>query len=139
MRQKQPLEVSDTWQYPLPMPMPNQPVCVTEVEALSQIERLGSNPQIFLWTDDKRRCPKNWQFLPSVRQGIPPQGIFAELNAWMTQYPKAWLVVDLRDGVLPPSVPQPIEDLLCSLGRYILVLVSQSEHHPDFPRWVLPE
>ena len=45
----------------------------------------------------KRRCIANWEFLASVRQGVPPQGIEAELQAWMNQYPDSWLVVDLRD------------------------------------------
>jgi hypothetical protein len=138
MRPKERLEVSDTWLYPLPMPMPGQPVCVTENEALEQLARLGSHPQIFLWTDQERRVPKQWHFLASVRQGVPPQGIFAELQAWKSQYPKAWLAVDLRDGVIPPSVPKPLEQVLSELGRCSLVIVNHSENHTDFPRWVLP-
>jgi hypothetical protein len=120
------------------MPMPGQPVCVTETEAMEQLNRLGNHPSIFLWTDEERRVPNDWQFLPSVRQGVPPEGIFAELQAWKKQYPKAWLAVDLRDGVIPPSIPKPLEDVLAELGRCSLVLVNNSESHPDFPRWVLP-
>ena len=138
LRQKDRLEVSDVWLYPLPMPMPGQPVCVNETEAIEQLKRLGNHPAIFLWTDEARRVPTDWQFLPSVRQGVPPEGIFAELQAWKKQYPKAWLAVDLRDGVIPPSVPKPLEDVLAELGRCSLVLVNNSEDHPDFPRWVLP-
>jgi len=109
-----------------------------ETEAMEQLHRLGNHPSIFLWTDEERRVPNDWQFLPSVRQGVPPEGIFAELQAWKKQYPKAWLAVDLRDGVIPPSVPKPLEDVLAELGRCSLVLVNNSEDHPDFPRWVLP-
>ena len=38
MRQKEPLDVSPTWRYPLPMPMPGQPVCATELEAIELVE-----------------------------------------------------------------------------------------------------
>ena len=62
---------------------------------------------MFLWTDDERRKISNWGFLASVRQGVPPKELKAELNAWLTQYPTAWLAVDLRDGVIPPSTQTP--------------------------------
>ena len=95
MRRKEPLDVAKTWEYPVPMPMPGRPVCCTEDEALNQLERIGFSERIFLWTDDERRTISNWGFLASVRQGVPPLGIEAELNAWLTQYPTAWLAVDL--------------------------------------------
>ena len=95
MRRKSPMEVEPDWKHPLPMPMPYQPVCVTELEALEQISLLSYEPRIFMWTDAQRRCIANWEFLASVRQGVPPQGIEAELQAWMNQYPDSWLVVDL--------------------------------------------
>ena len=139
MRKKEPLSVDVTWRYPLPMPMPHQPVCATELEAIDQLARLPHKPNIFLWTDDKRRCPKGWGFIASVRQGVPPEGVEAELKAWAKQYPKAWLSVDLRDGVIAPSSSTPLNDLLASLNRPIIVLVSHSPEHEDWPQWVLPE
>ena len=60
MRQKQPLDVSPTWRYPLPMPMPGQPVCATEIEAIGQLSRLPAVPKIFFWTDGERKCPEGW-------------------------------------------------------------------------------
>jgi len=86
MRRKQPLQVDTNWRYPLPMPMPFQPVCVTELEAIEQIAMLKEQPRIFMWTDEPRRCPNGWDYIASVRQGVPPQGIVAELDAWMEQY-----------------------------------------------------
>ena len=138
MRKKQPLTVDATWRYPLPMPMPGQPVCATEFEAVSQLERLPKPPRMFLWTDAERKCPEDWGFIASVRQGIPPQGIEAELLAWSDQYRNAWLAVDLRDGVIPPSTVTPIEELLSSLKRPVIILVSRSPEHEDWPQWVLP-
>ena len=139
MRKKQPLTVDATWRYPLPMPMPGQPVCATEFEAISQLERLPQQPRMFLWTDAERKCPEGWGFIASVRQGIPPQGIEAELVAWSGQYRNSWLAVDLRDGVIPPSTVTPLEELLSSLKRPIIILVSRSSEHEDWPQWVLPE
>ena len=139
MRKKEPLTVDTTWRYPLPMPMPGQPVCATELEAVSQLAQLPEAPRMFLWTDTERKCPKDWGFIASVREGIPPQGIEAELRAWSGQYRKAWLAVDLRDGVIPPSTVTPMEELLSSLKRPIIILVSRSPEHEDWPQWVLPE
>ena len=126
MRRKQPLEVDEKWRHPLPMPMPYQPVCVTELEALEQIAMLKSQPRVFIWTDEPRRCPKGWDYIASVRQCVPPQRIVAELDAWMEQYPDAWLAVDLRDGVIPPSTPNSLEQFLSELNRPILIIVSSS-------------
>lgn len=139
MRQKNRLEVEPTWRYPLPMPMPGQPVCATEMEAIEQLARLPSSPNLFYWTDEKRKCPENWGFIASIRQGVPPQGIEAELMAWSEQYPKAWLAVDLRDGMLPPSTVRPLDEVLASLKRPVIVIVSRSPDHEDWPQWVLPE
>lgn len=139
MRQKKPLDVEPTWRYPLPMPMPGQPVCATELEAIEQIGRLPVTPKVFFWTDEERKCPTEWSFLASVRQGVPPSGIEAELNAWSDQYPKAWLAVDLRDGMLPPSTVRPLEEVLTSLKRPVIVVVSRSPDHEDWPQWVLPQ
>ena len=120
------------------MPMPYQPVCVTELEALEQIAMLKFQPGVFIWTDEPRRCPKGWDYIASVRQGVPPQGIVAELDAWMEQYPDAWLAVDLRDGVIPPSTPNSLEQFLSELNRPILIIVSSSSDSEYWPQWVLP-
>ena len=120
------------------MPMPYQPVCVTELEALEQIAMLKFQPRVFIWTDEPRRCPKGWDYIASVRQGVPPQGIVAELDAWMEQYPDAWLAVDLRDGVIPPSTPNSLEPFLSELNRPILIIVSSSSDSEYWPQWVLP-
>ena len=139
MRQKEPLDVSPTWRYPLPMPMPGQPVCATELEAIEQLERLPVSPRMFFWTDAKRKCPEDWGFIGSVREGVPPSGIEAELMAWNDQYPKAWLAVDMRDGAVPPSTVRPLNEVLCSLNRPVIVIVSRSPEHEEWPQWVLPQ
>ena len=139
MRRREPLDIEPTWQHSVPMPMPNRPVCVTEHEAIDQLARLPRQPRMFLWTDAERRCLPGWGFIASVRQGVPPEGIEAELEAWKGQYPGAWLAVDLRDGVIPPSTARSLEAVLRTVGRPILMLVSQSSEHEDWPQWVLPE
>tara|TARA_B100000459_G_C8588891_1_gene206814 strand:+ start:1221 stop:1586 length:366 start_codon:yes stop_codon:yes gene_type:complete len=121
------------------MPMPNRPVCVTLDEATEQLQRLGTNPRIFLWTDAERRCPPGWGFIASVRQGIPPEGIEAELQAWMGQYPEAWLAVDMRDGVITPSTLSSLDEVLSKVNRPILVIVSHSSDNENWPQWVFPE
>ncbi len=138
MRRREPLEVETNWKHPLPMPMPHQPVCVTQLEAIEQISLLANQPRIFMWTDDERHCINGWEFLASVRQGVPPQGIEAELNAWMVQYPDAWLAVDLRDGVMPPSTSSPIEEFLAQLPRQVIVIVSGDSKGEVWPTWSLP-
>ena len=120
------------------MPMPFQPVCVTQLEAIEQIAMLPNQPRVFMWTDDERHCINGWEFLASVRQGVPPQGIEAELNTWMEQYPKAWLAVDLRDGIMPPSTSIPIEEFLAKLSRQVIVIVSGDSQSEVWPNWVLP-
>jgi hypothetical protein len=94
---------------------------------------------MFLWTDHERKCPEHWGFIASLRQGVPPSGIEAELEAWAVQYPKAWLAVDLRDGMIPPSTVRPLETVLRSLQRPVIVLVSRSPDQEDWPQWVLPQ
>ena len=138
MRRKEPLEVESNWKHPLPMPMPFQPVCVTELEAIEQVALLAVQPRIFMWTDLERHCINSWEFLASVRQGVPPQGIEAELNAWMEQYPTAWLAVDLRDGVIPPSTQTPLNTLLEDSRRNVLIIVSSSSDNEEWPQWKLP-
>ena len=139
MRRREPLDLDRTWRHSVPMPMPNRPVCVTLDEAIEQLQRLESNPRIFLWTDAERRCPSSWGFIASVRQGIPPEGIEAELQAWMGQYPEAWLAVDMRDGVITPSTLNPLDDVLSQVNRPILVIVSESSDNENWPQWVFPE
>lgn len=139
MRRREPLDLERTWRHSVPMPMPNRPVCVTLDEATEQLNRLGSSPRVFLWTDAERRCPTGWGFIASVRQGIPPEGIEAELKAWMGQYPEAWLAVDMRDGVITPSTKNSLEHVLSQVNRPILVIVSNSSVNENWPQWVLPE
>ena len=138
MRRKEPLEVDSNWKHPLPMPMPFQPVCVTQLEAIEQISLLPNQRRAFMWTDEERYCINGWEFLASVRQGVPPQGIEAELNAWMEQYPDAWLAVDLRDGIMPPSTTMPIEKFLSSIPRQVIVIVSGDSQSEVWPNWSLP-
>jgi len=106
---------------------------------LDQIARLGQTPKVFLWTENERSCPPDWGFIASLREGVPPSGIEAELKAWESQYPNAWLAVDMRDGMIPPSTVRPLDEILASLKRPVLVIVSRSPEQEDWPQWVLPE
>ena len=139
MRRREPMNIDRTWQHSVPVPMPNRPVYVTEQEAIDQLARLPRPPRMFFWTDAERRCLPNWGFIASVRQGVPPSGIEAELKAWADQYPKAWLAVDLRDGAIPPSTVRPLNEVLIGLKRPVIVIVSRSPEHEEWPQWVLPE
>jgi len=138
MRQKSPLPLETTWRYPLPLPMPGQPVCATEHEAKESIQRLPVTPRLFFWTDAERKCPEGWSFIASVRQGVPPEGIEAEIMAWSEQYQKAWLAGDLRDGTIPPSTKTELSTLLKQLNRAIIVIVSRASNQEEWPQWVYP-
>ena len=87
MRQKQPLDVSPTWRYPLPCPC-RVNRCATEIEAIEQLSRLPAIAKIFFWTDGERKCPEGWGFIACVRQGVPP-AVLKPFNAWADQYPQA--------------------------------------------------
>lgn len=135
MRRTDPLSESKVWQYPLPIPMPGVPVCATEEDLNREIGKLPTKPLFFMWTDDARRCINGWQFIPSVRQGVPPQGIEASIEAWHLQYKEAWLVVDLRDGVIPPSLTVQLNTYLGKQQFRCVVLVSESSQNEQWPQW----
>ncbi|DAC15491.1 MAG TPA: hypothetical protein D7I06_06955 [Candidatus Poseidoniales archaeon] len=129
---------TDSWMHTQPMPMPGSPVVVTEFDAVDYLQKLPAEPQIFLWSDSDRAIPGDWSYLASVRQGVPPEGIMAEFTAWERQYPTAWLAVDLRRGVIPPSTQMPLDDLLSGMKRNVIIIVTDVEEYPQWPRWNLP-
>jgi hypothetical protein len=61
----------------------------------------------------------------------------AEFDAWSRQYPQAWLAVDLRQGVVPPSTPIPLEQLLKQMPRTVLIIVSEGDVSQPWPPWEL--
>ena len=126
-----------TWQHTQPMPMRGSPCVVTEANALSFIEKMESKNRIFLFSDSERAVPGDWGYLASVRPGVPPEGIMAEVDAWLRQYPDAWLAVDMRVGVIPPAVPG-LEDTLRTFPRVVIVIVSDDTRDHTWPRWEYP-
>jgi len=48
------------------------------------------------------------------------------------------LVVDLRDGVIPPSTARPLTEILSSIGRQVIVMVSSASNNSEWPNWQLP-
>ena len=85
-----------TWQHSQPMPMRGSPCVVSEANALAFTSKMSSDNRIFLFSDSDRAVPGNWDYLASVRPGVPPEGILSEVDAWLRQYPDAWLAVDMR-------------------------------------------
>ena len=125
------------WQHPQPMPMRGFP-CVAELDrVIQQLERIAKGERIYLWTDSENRVPPGWFHLPSIRQGVPPEGIIAEFQAWSGQYPDAKLVVDMRDGVMPPSI-HDLDAFLQNLNRAAIILVSDEKAISKWPLWELP-
>jgi hypothetical protein len=61
----------------------------------------------------------------------------AEFDAWCKQYPDAWLAVDLRQGVIPPSTSTPLEQLLRQMPRTVLIIVSEGDVSQPWPPWEL--
>jgi len=131
-------DIAGGWKHSQPMPMRGSPCVVSERKALDYIERLSIDPRVFLFSDSERAIPGNWGYVGSVRPGVPPEGIMAELDAWLKQYPDAWLAVDMRDGVIPPSVSGNITDVLRTFPRTVLVIVSDDTKDHSWPRWELP-
>ena len=78
-----------TWEHSQPMPMRGSPCVVTESNALRYLEKLPNNPRMFLFSDSDRALPNGWGYVASVRPGTPPEGIMAEIDAWLKQYPDA--------------------------------------------------
>ena len=131
-------DVTMGWKHSQPMPMRGSPCIVSESNALAYIKKLPSTPRVFLFSDSDRAVPGDWGFVGSVRPGVPPEGIMAELDAWLRQYPDAWLAVDMRDGVIPPSVSGKITDVLRTFPRIVLVIVSDDTKGHSWPKWELP-
>jgi len=126
-----------TWQHSQPMPMRGSPCVVTEANALTYTSKLSNQNRIFLFSDSDRAIPGDWGHLASVRPGVPPEGIMAEVDAWLRQYPDAWLAVDLRVGVIPPAV-HDLEDMLKTFPRVVIVIVSDDTRDHPWPRWEFP-
>ena len=130
---------AEGWQHSQPMPMRGSPCVVTERNALANLGRIPIDPRIFLFSDSDRAVPSDWGFVASVRPGVPPEGVMAELDAWLKQYPEAWLAVDMRDGVIPPSVSGDINEMLRTFPRTVLVIVSDDSKNHQWPRWEFPQ
>jgi len=126
-----------TWQHTQPMPMRGSPCVVTEANALAFTSKLSTDNRIFLFSDSERAVPGNWGYIASVRPGVPPEGIMAEVDAWLRQYPEAWLAVDMRVGVIPPAIYE-LEDMLRTFPRVVIVIVSDDTRDHSWPRWEFP-
>ena len=123
-----------TWKHSQPMPMRGSPCVVSESNALQYLEKMGNRSRVFLFSDSERAIPGDWGYLASVRPGVPPEGIMAEVDAWLRQYPDAWLAVDLRVGVIPPAV-QDLEAMLRTFPRVVIILVSDDNRDHLWPKW----
>ena len=126
-----------SWQHTQPMPMRGSPCVVSEANALAYIAKLQNKNRIFLFSDSDRAVPVDWDYLASVRPGVPPEGIMAEVDAWLRQYPDAWLAVDMRIGVIPPAIPE-LENMLRTFPRIVIVIVSDDSRDHPWPRWEYP-
>ncbi|HIF46124.1 MAG TPA: hypothetical protein EYQ73_04935 [Candidatus Poseidoniales archaeon] len=125
------------WEHTQPMPMRGAPCIVSEQNAMAFISKLPVKPRIFIFSDSERAIPGDWGFVASVRPGTPPEGIMAELDAWLKQNPDAWLAVDLRVGVIPPAISD-LGEMLRTFPRVVLVIVSDDTKDLQWPRWELP-
>ena len=65
MRRKSPMEVEPDWKHPLPMPMPYQPVCVTELEALNRYRYCPMNQEFSCGQMLKEDALRIGNFLPA--------------------------------------------------------------------------
>ena len=128
---------NDTWQHTQPMPMRGSPCVVSEANALSFMSKLPNKERVFLFSDSDRAIPGDWSYLASVRPGVPPEGIMSEVDAWLRQYPDAWLAVDMRVGVIPPAIPN-LEYMLRTFPRVVIVIVSDDTRDHPWPRWEYP-
>jgi hypothetical protein len=117
--------------------MRGSPCVVTEANAVQYLSKISTENRIFLFSDSERAVPDTWGYIASVRPGVPPEGIVAELDAWLRQYPDAWLAVDLRVGVIPPSI-EDLEDMLRTFPRIVIVIVSDDTRNHPWPRWDFP-
>lgn len=131
------MALEEGWQHTQPMPMRGSPCVVSEANAIRYLQKLPEHPRIFLFSDSDRAVPKDWGLLASVRAGVPPEGIMAEVDAWLRQYPDAWLAVDMRVGVIPPAVPN-LQEMLRTFPRTVIIIVSNDAVDHSWPRWEFP-
>ena len=117
--------------------MRGSPCVVSEANAIAYTSKLPNKNRIFLFSDSDRAVPKGWDYLASVRPGVPPEGIMAEVDAWLRQYPDAWLAVDMRVGVIPPAV-HDLEEMLRTFPRIVIIIVSDDTRDHAWPRWEYP-
>ncbi len=110
---------------------------VSESNALTYISKLPTKNRIFLFSDSDRAIPGDWGYIASVRPGVPPEGIVAEMDAWLRQYPDAWLAVDMRVGVIPPAIHN-LEEMLRTFPRIVIIIVSDDKRDHAWPRWEYP-
>ena len=66
-----------TWQHSQPMPMRGSPCVVSEANALAVTSKMQIGNRIFLFSDSDRAIPGDWDYLASVRPGVPPEGILS--------------------------------------------------------------
>ncbi|MEE2985667.1 MAG: hypothetical protein VX366_05560 [Candidatus Thermoplasmatota archaeon] len=125
------------WQHSQPMPMRGSPCVVSEANAVAFISKLPNRNRIFLFSDSDRAVPAGWDYLASVRPGVPPEGIMAEVDAWLKQYPDAWLAVDMRVGVIPPAV-HDLEEMIRTFPRVVIIIVSDDTKDHIWPLWEYP-
>jgi hypothetical protein len=125
------------WQHSQPMPMRGSPCVVSEANAVAFISKLPNRNRIFLFSDSDRAVPTGWDYLASVRPGVPPEGIMAEVDAWLKQYPDAWLAVDMRVGVIPPAV-HDLEEMIRTFPRVVIIIVSDDTKDHIWPLWEYP-
>ena len=76
---------------------------------------------------------------PGSKLALDAQYYIAESMFHQEKYHESIMEYDMRDGAVPPSTVRPLNDVLAGLKRPVIVIVSRSPEHEEWPQWVLPE
>ena len=136
MRRRTPLEVNAGWTHPLPMPMPGQPVSATLEEAEAQLSRLPA-PRVFMWTEMEQRCLTAGVTSPAcdlARRQNPSRRNLA--RGCVSTRRRGWR--SMRVGTMAPATRTPLDELLRSMRRPIILIVDEEDGSDLAPRWQLP-
>ena len=124
------------WLNSQPMPMIGRP-CTCELEKLKeQIGKLPEKPSIWMWTNSEELVPSGMNWLRS-NPDSHAASVRPELDSWILQNPKSWLVVDGRSN-RTPDAGGDLEKILRELPVVVVMVVENVNEAQLFPDWDFP-
>jgi len=124
------------WLHSQPMPMVGRPCSCPLEKMVEQLAKLPQKPSVWCWTNSADNVPEGMQFLRSSPDSHAAS-VRPELDSWMLQNPKSWLVIDGR-GQRIPSAGGKLEEILRELPTVVVMIVEDTNKALLFPQWDFP-